>query len=207
MFNECRHIMPSGLRCKSPALKDKPFCYYHVRLHGARSVKGRPRKTLTLPSLEDAQGIQIALMQVLAALGTPALDNKRAGLYLYGLQIATQLAARVSPPAPRDVVRSVSTDEESGEALAPETVQCEPGAECEACAAADECVRPDRVAYVQARHLAAQALKDVRDSEQREREEGMKSPFGLLIEQWANEPQWVDPDADPVPESLSPSAP
>ncbi len=25
----CRHIRPSGRRCQSPALRNKPFCYYH----------------------------------------------------------------------------------------------------------------------------------------------------------------------------------
>lgn len=26
----CRHIRPSGRRCQSPALRNKPFCYYHA---------------------------------------------------------------------------------------------------------------------------------------------------------------------------------
>jgi hypothetical protein len=26
----CRHIRPSGRRCQSPSLRDRPFCYFHV---------------------------------------------------------------------------------------------------------------------------------------------------------------------------------
>jgi len=33
MFNLCRHIMPSGAKCHAPALRGKPYCYYHTRLH------------------------------------------------------------------------------------------------------------------------------------------------------------------------------
>jgi hypothetical protein len=29
--NYCRHIRPSGRRCQSPALRSRPFCYYHER--------------------------------------------------------------------------------------------------------------------------------------------------------------------------------
>ena len=190
MFNECRHIMPSGARCKSPALKDQCFCYYHWRLRSAGSTKRRATKCLSLPSLEDPRGIQIALMQILGALGSRPLDNKRAGLYLYGLQLATQLAARAS--APRDVVRSLSSDAESGEILAPETVQCEPGAECDSCVTRDECVLPARVAYVAARQFYAQALKDLREREQRKIEAVKRSPLETLIDEWQNESPWED---------------
>lgn len=193
MFNECRHVMPSGARCKAPALKHRSFCYFHWRLRSAGSTKRSAKKPLRLPSLEDPHGIQIALMQILGALGSPSLDSKRAGLYLYGLQIATQLTARVS--APRDVVRSLSYDAQSGEILAPETVQCEPGTECDACATRDECVLPARVAHVAARQFYAQAMKDLRHREQREFEAVKESPLAALIDRLKNEPEWEDPPA------------
>ena len=33
MYLECRHIKSNGSKCHSPAMKDKPYCYYHLRLH------------------------------------------------------------------------------------------------------------------------------------------------------------------------------
>jgi hypothetical protein len=44
---------------------------------------------LQLPTLEDANSIQMALMQVMEALLRDQIDNKLAGLLLYGLQIAS----------------------------------------------------------------------------------------------------------------------
>jgi hypothetical protein len=42
-----------------------------------------------LPTLEDGDSIQMALMQVMEALLRDQIDNKLAGLLLYGLQIAS----------------------------------------------------------------------------------------------------------------------
>ncbi|MGC1421591.1 MAG: hypothetical protein WA815_04530 [Terracidiphilus sp.] len=99
MYNECRHIMPSGKKCHSPALRDKPFCYYHTNLHRLGDPSSPEAKQHLLP-IEDTSGIQIALTQVLGALNSPHMDTRRAGLLLYGLQIATQLASRVAAPNP-----------------------------------------------------------------------------------------------------------
>jgi hypothetical protein len=30
MFLECRHILTSGHKCKSPALRDQQFCYSYM---------------------------------------------------------------------------------------------------------------------------------------------------------------------------------
>ena len=186
MFNECRHIMPSGAKCKSPALKDKAFCYYHWRDRSAGSKKGRPKKSLPRPSIEDPQGIQMALAQILGALGSSPINQKSAGLYLYGLQIAAQLAARASVPGHGEVVRSLSNDA-AGENLAPETVHCEPGAECDSCATREECIRPDRLAYLDARVINTETLKKLRAREKREIE-GIQ-PFSQALA-WASEPEW-----------------
>jgi hypothetical protein len=45
MFVECRHIMPRGAKCKAPALRGRPYCYFHDKLHaytrdGLRDDKG-----------------------------------------------------------------------------------------------------------------------------------------------------------------------
>ena len=45
--------------------------------------------SLDLPPVEDAASIQLALIDVLQAIAANQLDSKRAGLLLYGLQVAS----------------------------------------------------------------------------------------------------------------------
>ena len=69
MIFKCRHIKTNGNVCGSPALKDKPYCYYHTRLHAfARAAKTPSNEPLQLPVLE--------------------INTKQAGLFFRGLQIA-----------------------------------------------------------------------------------------------------------------------
>lgn len=95
MYLECRHILPSGVRCKSPALRGMSFCYHHESLRRFSSLNSSPEKQpLQLPSIEEPRGIQIALAQILAALASGRIEPRRASLMLYGLQIATQHIVR-----------------------------------------------------------------------------------------------------------------
>jgi hypothetical protein len=135
MYHECRHIMPSGRKCHSPALQNQVYCYYHDNLHRYSSPEAKP--TAGLFPVEDHRGIQIALTQVLTALNSPYMDTRRAGLMLSGLRLATQLANRISDSQPKDTVRVA--DESSGEALAPEKIVCEPAHDCRNCPKQETC--------------------------------------------------------------------
>jgi hypothetical protein len=43
MYKERRHSKANGCKCKSPALKDRPYCYYHIRVHKiAQKLSGIP---------------------------------------------------------------------------------------------------------------------------------------------------------------------
>jgi hypothetical protein len=135
MYKECRHIMPSGSKCKSPALRESAFCYYHVNVRrstGPRNVFD----DIKLPPLEDNCGVQIALSEVLGALVASRIDARRAGLLLYGLQIAAQINRRSGIVL--NPVRSIEHDTE-GNALAPEKTACEPPEDCTACPNRDHC--------------------------------------------------------------------
>lgn len=72
---------------------------------------------LDLPPVEDTASIQLALIDVLQALAANQLDPKRAGLLLYGLQVASANAEKLS--ISRSAVRSVTFTEE-GTPLAPQ---------------------------------------------------------------------------------------
>jgi len=69
--------MPRGAKCKSPALRGKPCCYYHDNLRRYEQDGQRvEREPLFLPSLEDISGIQMAVTQILAALGSGRIDAR-----------------------------------------------------------------------------------------------------------------------------------
>ena len=72
---------------------------------------------LDLPPLEDNVSIQLALIDVLQALAANQLDPKRAGLLLYGLQVASANVQKMHIPL--DGVRTV-TFTENGTPLAPQ---------------------------------------------------------------------------------------
>jgi len=95
MFIECRHILTNGRKCHSPALRGKPFCFHHAKLHFRKSATRRPGE-LPQPAIEDLRGIQTALNKAVTALSSPLIDTRRAGLLLYGLHLAANLSKRVS---------------------------------------------------------------------------------------------------------------
>ena len=119
MFNLCRHIMPSGAKCHTPALRGKPYCYFHTRLH--KFTAAPPIEVdgnLRLGVLEDRSAVQIAVAQVLDALYSGRLDPRRAGLSLYGIQIVSQNVERNPLIIPVRTVESI-THTDTGEELAP----------------------------------------------------------------------------------------
>ena len=90
----CKHIKANGEFCGSPALRGREYCYFHLTVLGRRLrtqkhiMKGECHY-LQLPTLEDADSIQLGVMQVMDALLRDQIDTKIAGLLLYGLQIAS----------------------------------------------------------------------------------------------------------------------
>jgi len=139
MYKECRHIMPTGVRCQSPVLRGGHYCYFHARLH--RMIHARPAPNnapLPIPMLEDTTSVQIALTQVLGALNSSSLDPSRARLMLYGLQIAAQVTRRPTSCEPSEAVQSVSFDDQ-GEMIAPENIVCKSSDDCSTCEERDNC--------------------------------------------------------------------
>ena len=108
-YPTCNHIKTNGNVCQSPALKGSDFCYFHTRdrqrqanFQQARDLKTHQHQgrfieddtnaeileSLELPLLEDANAIQVALSNLLRAIASNHLRDRRAALLLYGLQIA-----------------------------------------------------------------------------------------------------------------------
>ena len=119
MVPECRHIKTSGGKCGSPALRGKPYCYFHSRLKQSVVRTSRPFFALQLPPLEDRGAIQLAIGEVVTALAAENIDAKRAGMLLYGLQIASNNAKYREEIVSSNAVSDI-THTEQGEEMAPE---------------------------------------------------------------------------------------
>jgi hypothetical protein len=92
--DRCQHIKTNGTQCGSPALRRNRFCYFHKRYQEERirlGVDRRRRGTATffLPVLEDANSVQMSLMQIMRLLLTGQIEHKTASLLLYALQTAS----------------------------------------------------------------------------------------------------------------------
>jgi hypothetical protein len=97
----CEHLKVNGTQCGSPALKRNHFCFFHKRWHETRIVLNanrarRGRAALDLPVLEDANSIQVSLMQVMRLILSGQVDPKTAGLLLYALQTASSNLSRIN---------------------------------------------------------------------------------------------------------------
>src|SRR5271165_3189513 len=103
--NHCRHIKEDGVFCQGPPLHGREYCHFHLQALGRRMRMARERArrephVLILPLLEDMNALQVARMQVLDALAAGQLEERRAGLLLYGLQQAsTDLRSQTAAPS------------------------------------------------------------------------------------------------------------
>ncbi len=96
----------------SPALKDNQFCYYHQHCrpvtwtYSGSSYRNYSQAEFTLPVFEDAYALQMTLRQVVELVLQHRIDDKKAGLVLYALQIASSNLKRFEreQPKPEQVV-------------------------------------------------------------------------------------------------------
>jgi hypothetical protein len=79
----CEKVREDGTVCGSPQMKGYRYCYAHERMLQTQSQK------LELPALEDANAVQMAIMRVQKALIDDEISEKKAGLLLYSLQMAS----------------------------------------------------------------------------------------------------------------------
>ena len=126
---QCRHIFTDGHRCASPCLRQEEFCYYH---HTTRKPIANPkqrrsrRSTFHLPLPEDRSAIQASIGEVLQRIAANDIDPRRAGLLLYGLQIASlnlpkiQSAKTTESQTAPQTVEEITIDPSLG-VLAPRT--------------------------------------------------------------------------------------
>ena len=124
---QCRHIFTDGHRCGSPCLRGEHLCYYH---HTTRKPITNPQQRqsrrsafdLHLPDSNDRSAIQLAIGQVLQRIAANQIDPRRAGLLLYGLQIASLNLPKPKREATPEIVEEITTDPELGPLAPPAEV-------------------------------------------------------------------------------------
>ncbi len=109
-IHRCQHIKVNGIQCGSPSLKSRKLCHFHQRWQVGRiqinaNRARRARFSIEMPVLEDANSIQVTLMQAMRLLLTNQIDHKTAALLFYGLQTAsTNLRHTEFEPRPERVL-------------------------------------------------------------------------------------------------------
>ena len=86
----CQHIKANGIQCGSPRWGSRRFCYFHAEIRDRARHRARADKPESqFPLLEDANSIQIALMQTIDDIAHNRIDSKQASLLLYAYQTAS----------------------------------------------------------------------------------------------------------------------
>jgi hypothetical protein len=109
-IRRCQHIKVNGEQCGSPALRGNRLCFFHNRwrVEHLDFRGGKPFEevaSMDFPVLEDANSIQVAVMQIMRLILAHQIDAKLAGLLLYALQTASaNLRNATLNPVPEKVV-------------------------------------------------------------------------------------------------------
>ena len=115
---QCRHVFTDGPRCGSRSLRKENFCYYH---HTTRRPAGRTYTTgrepaFDMPFPEDRAAIQRCIGEVIRRISSDTIGERRAGLLLYALQIASSNLPKPDKfPPTVHVVEEITHDEVLGD--------------------------------------------------------------------------------------------
>ena len=107
-IRRCQHIKVNGVQCGSPAKRNEMHCFFHeqCRLMSREiNMKFSEHGIIKLPTLEDANSIQLGLAEVMRLLVTQQIDHRTASLLLRALRIAAANVKFTSlEPKPTHVV-------------------------------------------------------------------------------------------------------
>jgi hypothetical protein len=107
-IRRCQHIKVNGIQCASPALRNERHCYFHDQCRvmcRQINMKLTEHGIITLPTLEDANSIQLGLAEVMRLLVTQQIDHRTASLLLRALRTAAANVKFTSlEPQPTEIV-------------------------------------------------------------------------------------------------------
>jgi hypothetical protein len=109
MAPRCQWVRQDGTSCRSPQMKRHIYCFAHMQMAEARTLM------LMLPAVEDANAIQVGLMQIQKALIEDRISMKKAGLLLYSMQLALTNVGQTTFGKAKDeeMVRETVDEEEA----------------------------------------------------------------------------------------------
>lgn len=82
----CRHLMPTGRTCKSPAVRGSAYCYFHNPQKSPRRVSKVTESEFEIEPLVDPSSIPVIANQILAAMAANRISKSRASVMFQGLQ-------------------------------------------------------------------------------------------------------------------------
>ena len=102
----CQHVKRDGVRCGSPAMRRKRYCFFHQREneHGAkRTGEGSRQRWFEQVDLNDPNAVRRAIREVMERALAGKIGHKKACGILFRLQdaVVDMQTAAVFPPFAR----------------------------------------------------------------------------------------------------------
>ncbi|MFP5275558.1 MAG: hypothetical protein ACLGPM_00465 [Acidobacteriota bacterium] len=85
----CRHLMPTGRNCNSPAMRGSPYCYFHGPQKASRRASPKPKSAeheIEFEPLADEGSVACMANRIVHALAENRISTGRAAVMLQGLQ-------------------------------------------------------------------------------------------------------------------------
>jgi hypothetical protein len=120
----------NGDPCRSPALLDKRFCYYHEHAGppptNINNTESNPSFHVYLPQLGDAVSIQSAISEVCEMMLHRRIEPKEASALFYAMQVASSNLDHLPAARNQTLHSETSSDPSAPKPLPPGTIQaCE----------------------------------------------------------------------------------
>ncbi len=184
-IRRCQHIKVNGIQCGSPAKRNEKHCFFHEQCHlMSRGINMRYTEhgIINLPTLEDANSIQLGLAEVMRLLVTNQIDHRTASLLLRALRTAAANVKFTSlePPPTHIVIDPSSVENRPLGATAWSTVE---GRDYDLVEKNEE--KKNHAESNPLKHDAEQNAKEAKTS-------GFEAYLGRLIEGCARDPNYLD---------------
>jgi hypothetical protein len=106
-FIVCEHIKDNGVRCGSPAMRHRKFCFYHLRYYDPTQLPGSPE--YRMPVLDSFQSIQLMVSQLQRAYLAKTITDREMTNLLYSLQLASNNGKNISTPNRADICSEMTS--------------------------------------------------------------------------------------------------